>query len=357
MKSATTTGKVLISSLALLAACSLQGGLTTDLGENEVDGGSGGSGATGAGNETTGGTKISTGGTTSSGKAGSTGTGGLAVPGGGETGDGGVPAGPQGGSPSGPDPSGGEGPGPTVLGFASIENEHGFAFEDSFYLTGCGMVQEHDCLYPLGACPNQGAATFEEKGDRFEESFQMGGELGEVYLVTISVNGIAEGKYYQGGTRRAGEAFTLVPQSSTDFFYVGGTAVQSNYRTYKLSVLQPDGTTAWQHYYLNSVPISSGGEAHQTFEISYQATIEVPGQGVIKLLNQDANCHSINNCGEGDISGGICPAPRNVPNEPGLDIPALHGGRSVAELNAVNGAQQPFHAQVIHVRVLNVTLK
>ena len=336
--------------LALAAACSLQGGLT-DLGENEPrgDGGESGSSVTGNSDSKT----LVPG---AGGKVGQASSGSASIPVGGTT-QGGAGNTAESGAPGEPEPNGEAGAAPQpVLGFASKQNEYGFALEDSFFITGCATVQEHDCLYPFpGVCP-QDSPDYAQRGDRFEESFEMGGTRGKTYLVTIAVSGIVEGKFYMGGARRATQVFEPDKVEGQDMLYVGGEAPLSTYRAYKLSVLEPNGTTLVQSYFLNSVPDYSH-ENHRTYAIDYQVTLEVPGQGVVRFLNHDVNCHSINNCGVGDISGVGCPEPRRIPGEPDLPIPAEHGGRSVAEMNAVNGAQQPYHAQIIHVRVLSVTLK
>lgn len=237
-------------------------------------------------------------------------------------------------------------------------NQYGFAFTDSYYLAGCSEVQGPECLLVQGACPNLHAddIAFEDSGYLSREEFKLGGEAGKFYDVTIRVNGIVEGKYYRYGTRRRGDDFSDANAfTGSDTFYVGGEPIPSTYGVYKLSVFQPDGSTELEHYYLNSFPMQSGFESHQTFPIGYEAVIQVPGQGVIKRLYQDSNCRAYNNCGPGD-NGASCPAARNVPNEPGLQVPPMHGGVSTASLNVINGATQPFHAQIIHITVTNVQL-
>jgi len=83
----------------------------------------------------------------------------------------------------------------------------------------------------------------------------------------------------------------------------------------------------------------------------------VPGGGYIEYLNQDSNCRAINNCDFGVLNGADCPNPRNVPHEPGLQVPQMFGGQPVSSINAINGAQQPFHAQIVHITVTNVVAK
>ncbi len=249
------------------------------------------------------------------------------------------------------------GPPITVDTFAGTPNEFGFAWKSSFYLAPCLEVQAFDCLAIQGACPDPDpGGDFENKGNVFKEEFKLGGELGKTYNVTISVNGIVEGKFYENGVRRRGADFSdYYNPAGTDAWYTGGNAVPSRYNVFKLSVFMPNGTTEVEHYYLNSFPEASGLEFHKTVPIGYTATFEVPGQGVIRHMHQNSNCRSINNCGPGD--GDVCPASQNVPNEPGLVVPTTHGGTPVTDMNKVNGAVQPFHAQIVHVTVTKVELK
>jgi len=173
----------------------------------------------------------------------------------------------------------------------------------------------------------------------------------------LRVNGIVEGKYYEGGARRAGQEYAnLNRPEGSDTWYVAGHPTESDYSVFKLTVLQPDGTTEVEHYYLNSFPSVSGAESFQTFPIGYEATIDVPGQGFVRYTHQDSDCRALDNCGVQYTN--YCEQARNVPNEPGLAVPATYAGKPVNEqFNVVNGANQPFHAQIVHVTVTNVELK
>ena len=326
-----------LSFVLVAGAC----GLDSDTGP--TTGGAGGSGPTAgssAGGNKTGGTGMTTGGMTTGGMT----TGGMTT--GGMT-TGGMTTGGGGGT--------GGGAGDLKDTFAGTPNAFGFAWKDSFFLVACTEVQQHDCLTVQGACPDPGG-EFEEKGSVFKEEFKMGGEAGKTYSVTIQVNGIVEGKYYNGGMRRNPNSDDLDNPAGTDSWHIGGNAIPSSYNVFKLSVFEADGTTPVQHYYLNSFPQSTGLESHRTVPISYKSTFDVPGQGVIKYLNQDSNCRAINNCGPGDNQS-ACPAARVVPNEPGLAVPTMYGGKPVAAMNVVNQAAQPFHAQMVHVTVTDVVLK
>ncbi len=124
-------------------------------------------------------------------------------------------------------------------------------------------------------------------------------------------------------------------------------------RRCKLAVFEPDGTTELERYYLNSSPLGFH-EAHQTIPIGYEVTLKVPGQGVIEYFHQDPDCRAINNCGEDENFNHFCHQLRNVPNEDGLALPTQYGGQSVDEMNIVSGANQPYHAQLVHVTVTSV---
>lgn len=319
------------------------------LGGSGSNAGTGSGGASGGSVPSAGGSAGSGGATSASGGGGAGGAGTSGGAGGGSvagqgsgSGAGGVGGGGQGGA-------GGGGAGDLIESVTGTKNRYGFALRDSFYLVPCFAVDGHDCATAMGACPNTSAAHFEERGAVFTEDFSIGGELGKTYRVTIAVNGITEGKYYTGGTRRAGTDYSMANAAAgADGWHVGGMAVESNYNVYKLTVLEPGGTDEVQHYYLNSFPSASGFESHQTVLLGYEATIQVPGGGVVRFTRVDSNCKAINNCGPGD-NGNACPAPRRLPNEPNLQLPTMYGGVSVSSMNVVNGAMQPYHSQLIHV--------
>jgi hypothetical protein len=265
-----------------------------------------------------------------------------------------------GGGSGGSTGAGGSGDAPiTVDELAGKLNVYGFALKNAFFLVPCRQKMDWRCVTHLGPCPNQELPNWEDRGRVFKESFKMGGDAARTYAVTIRVNGIVEGKYYSGGLRRAGNDYSkLNTAAGSDAWHVGGEPVPSLYAAYKLTVYQADGTTEVQHYYLNSFPEASGLESHQTVSIGYEATIDVPGEGVVELRHTDTNCLSMDNCGVGDIAADVCAGAREIPNEPGLSVPTSYGGEPVdLGFNVINGAQQPFHTQVVHVSVLSVMRK
>ena len=351
---------VLAFGLALPLACggrSLKSGDEAQAGNDQGSGGGSvaGSKAIPSSGTSSGGTGVvAMGGKASGGVPSTAGQGGSpAGAGGTPAGAAGVPNTDPGGFGGGGVPGGGD-PGLSPLPpFAGGKNEHGFALKDSYFLMPCLEVQQHDCLTVLGECPNQDA-DYEQSGRVFSEDFELGGCAGKLHAVTIKVNGVAEGKYYEGGMRRNGSDFSdAFDVTGGDGWYVGGSPIPSSYNAYKLTVLEPDGETEVQHYYLNSFPQSSGFESHTTLLLGYEATITVPGQGIVRLSSHDSNCRTINNCGFNET--GQCAGPFAVPNEPGLAVPATYGGKPVdMTFNIVNGAQQPFHSQMIHISVVSV---
>jgi hypothetical protein len=239
---------------------------------------------------------------------------------------------------------------------------------DSFFLFPCYSNQNQDCItIPSGqSCPTphpDGTGTdFEKWGLVQEETFNIGGTPGQMYLATIQVNGISEGKYYQNGTRAAGEQDVLNPQDpkGTDTWYTGGYPVYAEfYNVYSIRVFDNSATPKMlQHYYLNSYPKTGNVqyENHWTFPISYMHSFPVMGGGTIVYHASDINCHAIDNCGPATTSQ-TCPLnqARNVPNEPGLVLPTMYMGTPTASINYRTGNNQPWHSHVIHIKFMSVT--
>lgn len=252
----------------------------------------------------------------------------------------------------------------TIASVAGIANANGARLMDSFILFPCiGNPATQDCVTATTCPPSNTSLPFEQQGLTTTEVFQIGGTPGTMYNLTVRVNGIAEAKYYMGGTRFVGNA-TLPnsdPVGGTDTFYTGGQPVNfENYNVYKFIVKNAAGMEL-QHYYLNSFPGPADGvtvpyENHQTFPIAFTHNIPVPGGGTFTFYTADRNCRAIDNCGIGfratpcQITDG-----RNVPNEPNLVIPTMYMGKTVASMNSRNGAAQPFHSQIFHIVVTAVT--
>jgi hypothetical protein len=246
----------------------------------------------------------------------------------------------------------------TVTSVAGVPNQFGETLASSFFLVPCYQQAAQDCItIPTGTqCPNQNAASFEARGFTQTETFTLGGTPGTMYNLTFTVNGVAEAKYYTGGMRDAGTGVVANAQgpAGTDTFYRGGMPVaQEFYNVYKLVVRNPGGAEL-NHYYLNSFPqTTTPYEDHETFLLHYTKTIPVPGGGTVDLFMGDSNCHAVDNCGPG-VYAGVCTASRSVPSEPTLKVPTMYMGKQVSSINLLNGANQPYHAQIIHITVNSV---
>src|SRR5258705_12286958 len=152
----------------------------------------------------------------------------------------------------------------------------------------------------------------EQQGLTTDEYCTLGGAPGTMYRVTLRVNGVSEGKYYEMGTRAAGNGSPNVDDpNGIDGWYTGGRPVDfENYNVYKITVRQPPTTPNMPesgaevaHYYLNSMPKTAiGYENHNTFPFGYAKDIVAPGGGVIHYHTADRNCHAIDNCGAGSRS-------------------------------------------------------
>ena len=304
------------------------------------------------------GTASTTAGTASSG--GASGAAGTAATGGTPSGG---SAGTSGGSPTAGSPSGGSaGTGgggancETLACVAGVKNTYMDALTSAFLMFGCYNKQAQDCItIPSGMqCPNQnGALPFEQQGISIKQSFTVGGVAGKKYLLTIIVNGISEVKYYENGTRAAGNTDPANPDAlnGTDTFYTGGDPVNfENYNVYKITTF--DGAKKEiQHYYLNSFPkTATEYEHHQTFPLAFTHDISVEGGATVELLQADRNCHAIDNCGAGFRTAECGDAEgRKVPNEPNLVLPTSYVGTPLATMNPHGGTNQPFHSQIIHI--------
>jgi hypothetical protein len=365
-----------------IAACQPTLTAHNDAGSPGVAGaqGGGGSGPT-AGN---GGSGLASGGAGSQGGAGETATGGTTGAGGqgGSSGASGGASGAAGsagmagaggngaaGTDGGAGASGAAGQGgssgasgETVMDLFGIKNQYNELLADSFFLWPCYSNQNQDCITnaPGTSCPTPDPkGNFEEQGLVVNESFKVGGTPGKMYMATIQVNGISEGKYYQGGVRAAGDTDPPNAQSDkgTNTWYTGGSAIYFEYyNVYSIRVQDTAGKEL-QHYYLNSFPKTGNVqyEDHWTFAISYTATFPVMGGGTIVYHSSDINCHAIDNCGSATTSQ-TCPLnqARMVPNEPNLVVPTMYMGKQTSGMNYRTHAAQPWHSHIIHVKFTDV---
>ena len=231
-------------------------------------------------------------------------------------------------------------------------NEYGFALRDVFMLQPCYQARGAFCLTVIAGCLRNPTEP-EDSGYLLAQHFLVGGEVGKLYTAHFVVNGIVEAKYYEQGERDRGADFSDADSpAGTDTFYRGGRPIPSRYNSYRLTVLKPDGQRL-QHYYLNSFPRDSGFESRRTFPIGYEKDIEIVGGGYVELRTQGTSCDAVNNCGPG-VNVSECPAPRMVPNEPDLEVPAIWQGDDVEMFNRISGASQPYHSQIVHLSVTNI---
>jgi hypothetical protein len=255
--------------------------------------------------------------------------------------------------------------GETVMDLFGIKNDFNESLVDSFFLWPCYTNQNQDCITNLAGTtcptpkPNGTGLDYEEQGLVVNETFKVGGTSGKMYNATIQVNGISEAKYYEHGTRAAGNTDPPNAQSDlgTNTWYVGGNPIYFEYyNVYSIRVYDTAGKEL-QHYYLNSFPKTGNVqyEDHWTFAISYKATFPVMGGGTIVYHASDINCHAIDNCGSATTSQ-TCPLnqARVVPNEPGLKVPAMYQGKPTSGMNYRTGATQPWHSHIIHIRFTDV---
>ena len=138
---------------------------------------------------------------------------------------------------------------------------------------------EHDCITVLEACPDQTAPLFEDRGRRFAEVFELGGDPLRRYDLTLTVNGIVEAKRYENGFRRSeGDPADVNRPEGTDMLYVGGRPTVSDFNVLKVSVFargyEPSSDDApLQHFYLNALPASPAIELRATVPVGFSFTL------------------------------------------------------------------------------------
>jgi hypothetical protein len=341
-----------LTSVLLLAACGGKHGDDTTQVASEGGGTGGIQATTGAGGpvQTDSGDLLGTGGT-ASGAGGGAGSTPPAIDAGADSTDG-------------PDPD------PLLDDVANLQSDFGYVWKDSWFIAECYQKSGYACL-PRAACRNLNAPDLEDRGSVANETFPLGGELGKTYAVSFKFNGIAEGKYYDGGSWAQPNLDIATPGGpepaidetgiANDTFYIGGTSIFSNYSVMRMRVLDANKKEI-ARYYMNAYPGKSGAESHRTFLLSYAHTIDVPGRGFIEYHLSDADCHSIDNCGPGNVTD-ACDAARYIPNEPNVTLPPVYTEVAMqkqpylvplASLNTVTGAKQPWHAQISHVTITKI---
>jgi hypothetical protein len=130
----------------------------------------------------------------------------------------------------------------------------------------------------------------------------FGGNAGQMYSVTLHVQGEVESKQYPGGTDQNG----TLTSPRADGFCVGGTPTNVDaYNVYMIRVTAP-GAATHQDYFLNSLQ-TPGVSNHTTYGIDYMATLHnIAGGSNIRLVAADSNCSMIKNCGPIVNDGNTC---------------------------------------------------
>jgi hypothetical protein len=143
-----------------------------------------------------------------------------------------------------------------------------------------------------------------------DKTIKLGGVSGQMYSITLHVQGEVEAKTYTGGM----DADATAQSPKANGFCVGGTPTTANdYNVYMIRVTYPGATTKAQDYFFNSL-IGPGVSNHTTYGVDYMATIKVQGQSSLRLVADDSNCDMIKNCGPMQNDGTVCSMPLTIAN-------------------------------------------
>jgi cysteine-rich repeat protein len=209
--------------------------------------------------------------------------------------------------------------------------------------TPCGDQPNQDDCAGGGWSINGGQLNVCQGGQlSMDVEYDVGGEPGVVYDVTMHFYGVMEPRQYNQVTRDAmgGSARDEGGMPTPWAWAEAGANYRSlgdnNYNTYEIHVYDNNGQEQMM-YFLNS----DSGTGHYTMAISYEKTIPIIGGGKVQLIVQDANCRMIKNCGPsggpGDQCGNLArsidisaadPQPAaNALQQPGLGNPPQHSGQ------------------------------
>jgi hypothetical protein len=230
-------------------------------------------------------------------------------------------------------------------------------WRDSWWVTGCATKNNHDCI-THNACPG---GEGEMRGARTVESFPIGGMPGQLYKVTFRYSAVNEGKVYSNGTKDVPTPNDFSTRQNNDSFYRDGAPVfPSNYNVVKMTVYN-DMDMPVRHFYMNAFDDGRNAENHWNFRSEYTKSIVIVGGGKIEHMVQDGNCHAIDNCNDGMVSGNNCSASRNLPGPDGqLMLPPkymdpqdnmIKNTELLVQAGLGNGRSQPWHAQASHLTV------
>jgi hypothetical protein len=174
------------------------------------------------------------------------------------------------------------------------------AFDGFLFTSRCGDGGTgFDCLNSINNC-SDGQNT------ELRRAFQVAGEAGTVFDVTVRVRGVVELKNYNNDMRAAGDDSNA--DSQPNFLGMGGNIPQSTYNTYELNIA-PEVAGAANHYWMNARDGSN--EDHESFPVDFEFTFPAQAGGSINFRMFDLNCRQIMNCGPG-VGSNTCRAPRTI---------------------------------------------
>jgi cysteine-rich repeat protein len=214
-------------------------------------------------------------------------------------------------------------------------------------VSGCAEANPNgtDCASDGGYLVSGGTGTKIDCAGALDvqHTYDVAGEPGVTYLVTMHFYGIMEPKNYGQSVQRDAPQRPGNQDSGSDpapFARASGghTYPGSDYNTYELHV-DNDMDQEVGVYYMNA----DTSEGHWTYVIDYERQIEVIGGGRIRTRVFDRNCRQIKNCGPANTPANQCssianarvinlsgadPAPMNAAaNQGGLLQPALVSSR------------------------------
>ncbi len=209
--------------------------------------------------------------------------------------------------------------------------------------TPCGDEPPSDDCAGGGWSINGGQLNVCQNGQlSMDVEYDVGGEPGVMYDVTMHFYGVMEPRQYNQVTRDAmgasskEEGGTPTPWAWAEPGANYRSAGDNNYNTYEIHVYDNNGQEH-RMYFLNS----DSGFGHYTMAISYEKTIPIIGGGKVQLVVYDANCRMIKNCGASGSQGGTAcgqqarsidisaadPQPGNALQQPGLGNQPAHSGQ------------------------------
>jgi len=196
-------------------------------------------------------------------------------------------------------------------------------------------------------CPMTSGGSSCPSGLDRQTGFDVAGEAGRQYTVTVDVRGVVGTRCYTGGTRASSAAPS--EDDYNNWWYVGGTYANPTgwWNTFELHVSPATGGA--DVYYLNASDVEGGNycEREATYLVSYRASFRVLGGGTMTFKIHDQNCKAIQNCGKS-----IDP---NAPCEPRLvDFSGMSPPPTFTQ-PPVNTGGDTYYPQWLYVLATSVT--